>query len=119
MGLMEWKASVSEMKDGTYIVRMDADGHPRLSEPVAVASGYWVSTEGVSIHGKVDAKGILDALELIEPYDGETVGIWETEGITYIDRSIHIKDRGQAMRVAEACNQMAIYDCGKGEVIDL
>ena len=116
---MEWKASVPEMKDGTYIVRRDANGNPRLSEPVAVASGYWVSTEGVSIHGKADTKGILDALQLIEPYDGETIGIWESEGITYVDRSIHIKDRTQALAVAEACNQMAIYDCRKGEVIDL
>lgn len=116
---MEWKASVPEMKDGTYIVRRDANGNPRLSEPVAVASGYWVSTEGVSIHGKADAKGILDALQLIEPYEGETIGIWESEGITYIDKSILIKDRGQALRVAEACNQLAIYDNSKGEVIEL
>lgn len=107
------------MKDGTYIVRMDADGYPSLSEPVAVASGYWVSTEGVSIHGKADTKGILDALQLIEPYDGETIGIWESEGITYIDKSILIKDRGQAMRVAEACNQLAIYDNKKREVVEL
>lgn len=107
------------MKDGTYIVRMDADGNPRLSEPVAVASGYWVSTDGVSIHGKADAKGILDALQLIEPYEGETIGIWESEGVTYIDKSILIKDRGQALRVAEACNQLAIYDNNKGKVIEL
>lgn len=107
------------MKDGTYIVRLDDDGKFRLSEPVAVASGYWVSTEGVSIHGKADAKGILDALELMEPYDGETVGVWESEGITYIDKSILIKDRGQALRVAEACNQLAIYDNNKREVVEL
>lgn len=107
------------MKDGTYIVRIDADGNPRLSEPVAVANGYWVSTEGVSIHGKVDAKGILDALQLMDTYDGETIGIWESDGITYVDKSVRIKDKGQALRVAEACNQLAIYDNNKGEVIEL
>lgn len=107
------------MKDGTYLVRMDADGHPRLSEPIAVASGYWVSTEGIAIHGKVNAKGITDALELMETYDGETIGIWEDKDITYVDKSILIKDRGQAMRVAEACNQLAIYDNSKREIVEL
>lgn len=112
-------SGVSEMKDGTYIVRMDEEGYPRLADPVAVASGYWVSTEGVSIHGKLDAKGILDAIQLMDTYDGATVGIWESEGITYVDNSVLIKDREQALRVAEACGQMAIYDCGKGEVIEI
>jgi len=116
---MEQQGGVPEMKDGTYIVRIDEDGIPTLSEPVAVASGYWVSTEGVSIHGKPDADGIKEAIELMEPYDGQTVGIWESEGITYVDKAIHILDRGQALRVAEVCNQLAIYDNNKGEVVEL
>ena len=119
MGLMEWKASVSEMKDGTYIVRVGDDGFPALSEPIAMANGYWVSTEGISVHGKLDSRAISDSLQLMEVHEGSVIGIWESDGITYIDRSVYIKDRSQAMAVAEACNQMAIYDCGKGEVIEL
>lgn len=107
------------MKDGTYIVKMSDDGTPTLSQQVVVGSGYWVSTEGVSVHGKLTRKGIIDALSLMETYDGETIGIWESEGITYIDKSVLIKDRGQALRVAEACNQLAIYDNNKGEVVEL
>lgn len=107
------------MKDGTYIVRMDEEGYPRLSDPVAVASGYWVSTEGVSIHGKLDARGIQDAIQLMDTYDGATVGIWESEGVTYIDNSVLIKERDKALAVAEACGQLAIYDNNKGEVIEL
>lgn len=107
------------MKDGTYIVRRDEEGYPRLSEPIAVGSGYWVSTEGVSIHGKTDADGIIDALELMETYDGQTVGIWENEGITYLDKCVNVQDRQQALAIAEVCGQLAIYDNNNGEVIEL
>ena len=107
------------MKDGTYIVRVDDDGIPRLSEPIAMSSGYWVSTEGVSIHGKLDKDGIIDALELMDIHDGAVVGLWENEGLTYVDKSIHISDKTQAMAIAEVCNQLAIYDCHKGRVIEL
>lgn len=107
------------MKDGTYIVRVGDDGFPTLKEPVVMSSGYWVSTEGISIHGKLDSSGIVDALGLMDTHDGAVVGIWESEGITYVDNSIHIKDRNQALRIAEVCHQMAIYDCAKGEVIEV
>lgn len=107
------------MKDGTYIVKLDEDGTPRLDEPLAVSNGYWVSTEGISVHGKLTRKGIVDALDLMDLYPGAVVGVWESEGITYIDKSVLIKDREQALRVAEACNQLAIYDNNKGEVVEL
>jgi len=107
------------MKDGTYIVRVGDDGFPTLSEPVVMSSGYWVSTDGISIHGKLDRNGIVDAIDLMDTHNGAIIGIWESDGITYVDNSIHIKDRNQALKIAEVCNQMAIYDCAKGEVIDL
>lgn len=107
------------MKDGTYIVRIDGEGIPRLSEPIAMSSGYWVSTEGVSIHGELDQAGIIDALDLMELHEGAVVGLWENEGLTYVDKSVHIKDMSQALAVAEACHQFAIYDCGKNRVIEL
>jgi len=107
------------MKDGTYIVRVDEDGIPRLSEPIAMSRGYWVSTEGVSVHGKLDKDGIIDALELMDIHDGAIVGLWENEGLTYVDKSIHIQDRNQALAIAEVCHQLAIWDCEKGSVVDV
>jgi len=107
------------MKDGTYIVRIDEEGIPRLSEPVAVSSGYWVSTEGVSVHGKLDQAGIIDALDLMELHEGAVVGLWENEGLTYIDRSIHISNKSQALAAAKVFDQLAIYDCGNSSVIEL
>ena len=107
------------MKDGTYIVRLGEDGIPSLSEPVVMANGYWVSTDGVSVHGKLDSRGIVDAMQLMDLYDGAVVGVWEDEGITYVDKSVHIRDRGQALAAAEVFNQLAIYDCNKGEVVEV
>lgn len=105
------------MKDGTYIVRLGEDGTPSLSEPLVMSNGYWVSTDGVSVHGELNRRGIVDAMELMELYDGAVVGIWQDSGVTYIDKSIHITDRGQALATAEVFSQLAIYDCGKGEVV--
>ena len=107
------------MKDGTYIVRLGEDGIPSLSEPLAMANGYWVSTDGVSVHGELDPRGIVDAMELMDLYEGAVVGVWEDKGITYIDKSVHIMDKTQALAIAEVCNQLAIYDCNKGEVVEV
>ena len=107
------------MKDGTYIVRIDEEGIPRLSEPIAVSSGYWVSTDGIAVHGKLDQAGIIDALDLMELHEGAVVGIWEDKGITYVDKSVHIKDRTQALSAAEVFGQIAIYDCNKNEVVEV
>lgn len=106
------------MKDGTYIVRLK-NGTPTLSEPIAMSDGYWVSSEGVSIHGKLDVYGIQDALSLMNIHDGTVVGVWENEGISYIDKSIHISDKSSALAVAEVFHQLAIYDCKEGKAIHL
>jgi hypothetical protein len=107
------------MKDGTYLVRMGEGGLPILSEPIVMSDGYWVSDDGVSVHGKLDTYGLVDALQLMDVHNGAIVGIWENEGLTYIDKSMHFRDREKALRVAEVLNQMAIYDCKKGEAIYL
>jgi len=107
------------MKDGTYIVRVGEDGLPSLSEPLAMSSGYWVSTEGVSVHGKLDSRGIVDAMELMDVHEGTVVGIWENEGISYIDKSIHIRSKVQALATAEVFGQLAIYDCRNDRAINI
>jgi len=46
------------MKDGTYTVRLDAEGIPMLTSQINMTDGYWVSDEtGVSVHGELDAQG--------------------------------------------------------------
>ena len=56
--------------------------------------------------------------------DGLPVGIgWWTpagsDGKTYLDVSVHIADRADALAFAEAADQIAIYDCASGTDIDI
>ena len=100
------------MKDGTYIVRLDDDGIPMLANQINMTDGYWVSDDtGVSVHGALDSNGILDSLNLMDIQDGEIVGVWQDNGISYIDRSYHIRNMDTALKMAEAFEQKAIWDC--------
>ena len=108
------------MKDGTYIVRLDDEDIPMLSNQINMADGYWVSDDsGVSVHGELDSYGILDALSLMDIQDGEIVGVWENKGLSYIDRSYHIRNRNTALKMAKAFEQKAVWDCRKGEEVRL
>jgi hypothetical protein len=108
------------MKDGTYKVKLDKDGTPIFDEQLMMSSGYWVADEsGVSVHGKLDKRGLLDALSLMDIEDGEVVGIWENEGISYIDRAYHIDELTEAMEIAKQNSQLAIWDCEKSEAVYL
>jgi hypothetical protein len=107
------------MKDGTYLVRMGEGGLPILSEPIVMSDGYWVADNGVSVHGKLDTYGLVDALQLMDAHAGMIVGIWENEGLTYVDKSIHFDSKEKALGVAEVLGQMAIYDCASGESVYL
>lgn len=108
------------MKDGTYIARVDENGIPTLAEPVAMSDGYWVSDDtGVSVHGKLDPRGLVDALHLMDIQTGEIVGVWENDGLSYIDRSYHFQDKEEAIKAAEAFEQIAIWDCNGSEEVRL
>jgi len=108
------------MRDGTYIVSLDDEGIPMLSNRVNMTDGYWVSDDtGVSVHGGLDSDGIIDALKLMDIESGEIVGIWESEGISYIDRSYHFRQKDTAMKVAEKFEQISIWDNANSRALDI
>ena len=106
-----------QVKDGTYIVRIDEEGIPTLSEPLVMSTGYWVSTDGVSVHGELNARGIVDAMQLMDLHENAVVGVWEDKGVTYIDKSVHISNKSQALAAAKVFDQLAIYDCENDSVL--
>jgi len=107
------------MKDGTYRVRLDKNGTPVFDEQIMMSSGYWVAdNSGVSVHGKLDKRGLLDALSLMDIQDGETVGIWENDSVSYIDRAYHKKELTEAIEMAKENDQLAIWDCGGNKALD-
>ena len=108
------------MKDGTYIVRTDDNGIPALSAPVAMSDGYWVADDtGVSVHGKLDPRGLVDALHLMDIQTGEIVGVWENDGLSYIDRAYHFQDKEEVLKAGLTFEQIAIWDCKAREEIRL
>jgi len=108
------------MRDGTYLVGMNDNGKLELVEPIIMSDGYWVADEsGVSVHGTLDKRGIVDALSLMEVESGEIIGIWESEGISYIDRSYHFKSKDTAIKVAKVFEQKAIFDCYSSEEVEV
>jgi len=108
------------MKDGTYTVRLDAEGIPMLTSQINMTDGYWVSDEtGVSVHGELDAQGTISALQLMDIEDGEVVGIWQNKEVSYIDRSYHIRDKDEALLVGRGFRQIAIWDCANFQALDV
>jgi hypothetical protein len=108
------------MKDGTYLVRLDNDGIPMLTNQINMTDGYWVSDDsGVSVHGGLNSDGIVDALRLMDIEDGEIVGVWQNKELSYIDRSYHFRNKNTALKVADTFQQIAIWDCANSKALDI
>jgi hypothetical protein len=81
------------MNDGTYL---NLDGQFILSH---AKTGYWVA-----VH-KYDS--------LDDTISGDYVGVWTNpeSGVMYLDRSIWVSDRYDAMTLGTLHGQLAIWDC--------
>ena len=68
---------------------------------VSYKTGYQVAIEGKeTIHAD-------QALAYINEYEGNC-GIWKSEGVYYIDKSIRVAEKGVALALAKACKQLSI-----------
>jgi hypothetical protein len=108
------------MKDGTYLVRLDNDGVPMLTNQINMSDGYWVSDDsGVSVHGELESNALVDSLKLMDIEDGEIVGVWQNKELSYIDRSYHFRNKDTALKMGEAFDQIAIWDCKNSKALDI
>jgi hypothetical protein len=72
---------------------MDTEGNLKLLE---IKTGYWVSEREINL-SDVEA--------------GQIVGIWtDDNGKKWIDESHLVSDLGDALELAQAWNQVAIWD---------
>ena len=109
-----------DIKDGTYKAGQFKDGSFGLRTQLFYGNGYWISDDsGVTIEGEPDERAILDAFRLMDIQTGEAVGVWTSEGITYIDRSYHFIRKEVAIDFGNLYNQKAIWDCENKEEIRL
>lgn len=88
------------MKNGTYIM-----GTNGKLKPLSVKSGYWVSEREIN---------------LSDVTPGKVVGVWTDEsGKEWIDESHLVADLSDALTLADAWKQIAIWDNNKSVTISL
>lgn len=88
------------MDNGTYLMRPDGK-----LQPLVVSKGYWVAEREINLS---DVKA------------GQIVGVWtDDEGKEWIDESHLVEDLPTALALAEAWEQIAVYDNANSVTIPL
>ena len=88
------------MKNGTYIM-----GTNGKLKPLNVKTGYWVAEREINL-SDVEA--------------GQIVGVWTDEsGKEWVDESHLVADLSDALTLADAWEQIAIYDNNNSVTIPL
>lgn len=84
--------------------------------------GFMVSLQGYEVKCRSDEeieKAITKNMEIIKRLDSAYLGAWIDEGITYIDISILVENKEDALELGKINNQLAIYDIQNNESIYL
>lgn len=84
--------------------------------------GYMVSLQGFEKKCKTDEeteKAIMENMEIVKGLDNAYLGAWIDEGITYIDISVLVENKEDALEMGKINNQLAIYDIQNNESIYL
>lgn len=89
-----------------------------------INGGYMVSLEGAEVQkNKNDIEGIKKAIEekqaIIKDKNNLYIGLWLDSNIMYIDISINIIDKVEALEFAKYNKQLAIYDIVNNDSIYL
>ena len=102
--------------DGTFLVTPNGGITPYYPAPeFGTHSGY-----AVALHPLTFTDWELESVADLTP--GELLGTWlDTEtGVFHVDRVVHVKgSESQALLVASAFNQKAIFSFGTGRVIEV
>jgi hypothetical protein len=106
-------ADLAENGGGTY--------NQRDLTPFSPIAGYAVAIGGAVMPAKdVTADSIIWTCRAVAgEYMTDLVGTWLNEGSVYIDAVRHIRNRETAIRLGQEAGQLAIYDFGAKESIDL
>lgn len=110
------------IKDGTYKYHTGEGTTQRVTH----TTGFYVSLHGfetrvpairMSTPYVVSEYCKRHAFELSIP--GNYLGIWTDDGTTYLDVTLHVKGRQDALDLARANKQRAIWDIANGTTIDV
>lgn len=70
---------------------------------ITYKSGWQVATEGI------ETTSAREAINAVKAYNGNC-GIWYSKGIWYIDRSIRVNTKREAMAIGKAHNQISVLN---------
>ena len=110
------KTIIEEIKEnngGTYNKELKS---------IKAKKGFMVSLQGYEKKCKTDEeteKAIKENMEIVKGLDGAYLGAWIDEGIVYIDISVLVENKEDAMELGKINNQLAIYDIKNNESIYL
>lgn len=68
---------------------------------ITYKSGWQVATEGIET---TDAR---EAINAVKAYNGDC-GIWYSEGIYYVDKSMRVNTKREAITIGRQCNQISV-----------
>lgn len=105
------------------IKKIISDGGATLRrDGVAVKynSGYQVSKKDMFIIDITETGKLAEAVNTVLSMlsRGEFCGIWINDGKAYIDISIRISDKNEAINMGKKLNQISIYEWSTGDCIN-
>lgn len=104
---------IKENQGGTYNKNLKS---------INATSGFMVSLQGYERKCRTDEeteKAIKENMEIIKGLDSAYLGAWIDEGITYIDISVLVENKEDALELGKINNQLAIYDLKNNKSIYL
>lgn len=104
-----------ELKDIKRIIENKGETLTKELKKAELKRGYMVSLEGTETQTKGDDyQAIIKAIEekqaIIKDKNNMCIGLWLDSNIMYIDISINISDKVEALEFAKYNKQLAIYD---------
>ena len=104
-----------KLEDIKRIIKNGGATLTRELKKAELKKGYMVSLEGTETQTQGDdhqaiKKAIEEKQEIIKDSKNLFIGLWLDSGIMYIDISINIEDRAEALEFAKKNKQLAIYD---------
>lgn len=104
-----------ELKDIKKIIENKGETLTKELKKADINGGFMVSLEGTETQTKGDdyqaiKKAIEDKREIIKDKSNLYIGLWLDNNIMYIDISINIIDKVEALEFAKYNKQLAVYD---------
>ena len=78
--------------------------------PITYKSGYQVATEGI------ETKSQEEAIKAVRAYKGNC-GVWFADGVWFVDCSIRVRTKKEALKIGREHNQISILDWKKMNLI--